>query len=101
MSYIDVCSYCGAHRNQKAGRPSQWCSPACKSAGEAEIRRLGNVLGKLELGRAEDRLNDRPTERRDVALSEVRARLDRLYGVQRPDGPDILPGHHAIPGGER
>lgn len=85
MSYSNQCAYCNSLRAQTRGRPSQWCSAGCKSAGQAEIRRVGKLLASFEEGAAVDRLNgvNDIEGRRGRVIADLRARLDTLYGVAR------------------
>lgn len=86
MTYPTTCAKCGKPLGQTKGRPTRWCSTACRLSGEAEIRRLNKVLAQFELGRAADVLNNYDVTQRDVAIAEVTARLDRLYGVATEAG---------------
>lgn len=81
MNHTRTCVKCSNAIPPRAGRPSRFCCGGCKSSAEAEIRRLGHLLGRLEEGRAVDRLNGLGTAARDVVIADVTRRLDHLYGV--------------------
>lgn len=80
-SYPNSCAKCRRPLGQSRGRPTRWCSPGCRTSGEAEARRLSAVLAKFEMGRAVDQLNGTSTERRDAVIADLERRLDVLCGV--------------------
>jgi hypothetical protein len=77
-----TCRKCGSEIDHpEGGRPSRWCGPGCALSGEAEMRRVNQLLKVLENGLAVDRLNGLDTARREQIISELQAKYDHLAGV--------------------
>ena len=80
-----TCRKCGTPIDHpEGGRPSRWCGPGCKLSGEAEMRRVNQLLKVFETGLAVDRLNGYDTTHREEIVSGLQARYDHLSGCPIP-----------------
>jgi hypothetical protein len=81
-----LCPKCGTlikPPGESGGRPRRWCSPGCKQSTEQEMRRVGQVLKRLELDKVWKQRHGRAggIERIDELIVEQQRRYDFLAGV--------------------
>ena len=68
----------------QGGRPRRWCSAGCQRSGEAKMRRLHQVLKRLERDRAWYLVHGRSnayTEKIDAQIAVEQQKFDHLAGV--------------------
>jgi hypothetical protein len=85
----DLCPYCGRDiqpPDVQGGRPRRWCSAGCQRAGEAKMRRINQLLRRLERDRAWCQVHGYNSAKLvaqfDAQIAEQQAAYDRLAGVE-------------------
>jgi hypothetical protein len=89
---VTECRKCGRALDGGSGRPSRWCSPGCKTSGEAEMRRVSVHIRQLENDLHFHRVHPNPllnsklvsvphVDPRQELIDELQARYDHLAGV--------------------
>ena len=86
MEDSKLCPKCGTRLEppgDSGGRPRRWCSPGCQRSGEAEMRRVNQVLRKLEKDKSWRQVHSptRDTSQFDAVIAEWQQKYDRLAGA--------------------
>lgn len=83
---VSKCPKCGSPLDPpgaSGGRPRRWCSRGCQRSGEAEMRRINNLLKRLELDKARLQQHGlaKGLEKLDPVIAEWQRKYDHLAGV--------------------